>query len=58
MDVQRRGTRYEGSLTREGDGANVPFAGTLELMAALERLEPDEVEAGPTAGRRADGHRP
>ncbi|MDT5067645.1 MAG: hypothetical protein QOK02_3800 [Mycobacterium sp.] len=45
MEIQRRGTRYEGSLTREGDELCLPFAGMLELMAALERLEPDEADA-------------
>lgn len=41
MEVQRRGQQYEGSLTRTDDQLCVPFVGVLELMAALERLEPD-----------------
>jgi hypothetical protein len=57
MEIQRRGTRYEGSLTREGDELCLPFAGMLELMAALERLEPDEADAAPRVERTDDGSR-
>jgi hypothetical protein len=41
MEVHRRGQQYEGSLTRADDQVCVPFVGVLELMAALERLEPE-----------------
>ncbi len=41
MDVRREGQQYRGSLTRVSDSMCVPFAGVLELVAALERLEPD-----------------
>jgi hypothetical protein len=55
MEIQRRGTRYEGSLTREGDELCLPFAGMLELMAALERLEPDDADAAPRSNERTTG---
>lgn len=50
MDVRRSGKRYEGSLTRESDDLCLRFVGMLELMAALERLEPDESEPTPSDG--------
>lgn len=42
MEVHRRGEQYLGSLTRVSDEVCVPFAGVLELIAALERLDPEE----------------
>ncbi len=55
MEIRRSGERYEGSLTRIGDGAgsadvSLPFAGILELLAALERLESDDPESGADSG--------
>jgi hypothetical protein len=48
MNVHRRGEQYLGSLTRESDHVQVQFVGFLELVAALERLQPDEpVEESP-----------
>jgi hypothetical protein len=55
MEIRRSGERYEGSLTRISEGAagadvSVPFAGILELLAALERLESDDRESGGGGG--------
>jgi hypothetical protein len=55
MEIRRSGERYEGSLTRINEGADradvsVPFAGILELLAALERLESDDRESGGGGG--------
>jgi hypothetical protein len=50
MEIRRSGERYEGSLTRVGDQLCVPFAGILELLAALEQLESDEPRAGADSG--------
>jgi hypothetical protein len=54
MDVRRRGDRYEGSVTRESDALCVPFTGVLELVAALERLAPDQREAAAGPAPAAD----
>ena len=55
MEIRRSGERYEGSLTRLSDGVgraevSVHFAGILELLAALERLESDEPESDADGG--------
>lgn len=42
MDVRRRDTQYQGSLTRVSDQLRVPFSGVLELIAALECLTPED----------------
>jgi hypothetical protein len=52
MEVHRRGEQYHGSLTRVSDQLCVPFAGVLELIAALEQLDPDELEYGEGVTRR------
>jgi hypothetical protein len=50
MEVGRRGDQYQGSLTRSSDELCVPFAGVLELLAALERLEPEQLDTRPGEG--------
>jgi hypothetical protein len=45
MQIQRRGDRFEGSLTRSVDGFSLPFSGVLDLVAALEAIEPEATEA-------------
>ena len=60
MDVKRAGAQYQGSLTRVSDQLCVPFAGVLELLAALERLDPEQLnpsdpsdaDDGPARNRR------
>jgi hypothetical protein len=54
MEVQRRGEQYHGSLTRVSDQLCVPFVGVLELLAALERLEPDNAPETTAADRPPD----
>lgn len=44
MEVRRWGEHYQGSLTRVSDALCVPFVGVLELVAALERLEPEDLD--------------
>ena len=51
MDIRRNGDRFAGSITRERDQFRITFVGTLELMAALERLDVDEDGADTDAGR-------
>lgn len=47
MEVRRRGEQYQGSLTRMSDECCVPFVGVLELLAALERLDPEDLDLRP-----------
>ena len=54
MEVRRRGQQYHGSLTRLSDQLCVPFVGVLELLAALERLEPDNTSETTAAERPPD----
>lgn len=42
MDVRRRGAQFTGMLTRVSDHVSVPFWGVLELVAAIEQLQPEE----------------
>ncbi len=51
MDIRRNGERFAGSVTRECDQLCVTFVGTLELIAALERLDVDEDGADTDAVR-------
>ena len=51
MDISCNGDRFAGSITRERDQLCVTFVGTLELIAALERLGVDEDGADSDAVR-------
>ena len=57
MEIRRSGVRYEGSLTRVSDQLCVSFSGTLELLAALERLQPELSDDRPDAPDRRGGDR-
>lgn len=50
MDLHRQGQQYQGWLTRLTDELCVEFAGVLELVAALERLDPEESGPQPPDG--------
>ncbi len=51
MEIRRNGDRFAGSVTRERDQLCVTFVGTLELIAALERLDVDDEGASADAVR-------
>lgn len=56
LRVQRQGEQYQGSVTRVSDRLCVPFVGVLELIAALERLDPEPPtgsDAGCSDGRKS-----